>query len=99
MVKGFFEKGFRSYFLVLLTGRRNFIPILSAYYLTLPNSNAAEIGLYTGLGFLASFIFNVPAGIIADRFGYKRTLICAKILLIGSSAAFLFSNGFYGFVL
>lgn len=91
----FFEKGFRAYFLVLFTGRRNFIPILSVYYLTLPNATASEIGFYTGAGFLASFIFNIPAGIIADRFGYRRTIIFTKILLIASSTTFLFSDGFW----
>lgn len=43
----FFPAGLRAYFLVLFTGRRNFIPILSVYYLTLPNTDAAELGLYT----------------------------------------------------
>lgn len=95
----FFEKGFRAYFLVLFTSRRNFIPILSAYYLTLPNSTASEIGLYTGAGYLASLLLNIPAGMIADRFGYKNTLILTKIFLVASSIMFLFSHSFTGFLI
>ncbi len=89
----------RTYFVVLLTARRNFIPILSVYYLTLPSTDAAQIGLYTGLGFLASFFLNVPAGMLADKYGYRRTLIFTKILLLSSSLSFVFADGFLGFIL
>lgn len=56
-----------KYFLVNFTGRRHFIPILSVYFLTLPDTTAHQIGIYTGVGYLASMIMQVPAGMIADR--------------------------------
>ncbi len=56
-----------KYFLVNFTSRRNFIPILSVYFLTLPDTHANQIGLYTGIGYLMSMLFQVPAGMIADR--------------------------------
>ena len=56
-----------KYFLVNFTGRRHFIPILSVYFLTLPGTTAHQIGLYTGIGYLASMIMQLPAGMIADR--------------------------------
>lgn len=42
------ESNLWKYFLVNLTSRRQFIPILSVYFLTLPHAQANQIGLYTG---------------------------------------------------
>lgn len=92
------QKSLTTYFIILFTARRNFIPILSVYYLTLPNATAAQIGLYTGAGYIASFFLNVPAGRFADKFGYRKTLILTKIFLVGSSLCFLFWQSFYGFL-
>jgi hypothetical protein len=50
-----------KYFIVQFTNRRNFIPILSIYYLTLPNAHANEVGLYTGIGFFAAMLMQLPA--------------------------------------
>lgn len=43
------ESNLWKYVLIQMTNRRSFLPILSIYYLTLPNANAQEIGIYTGL--------------------------------------------------
>lgn len=43
------ESNLWKYLLVNLTTRRNFIPILSVYFLTLPNTHASQIGLYSGI--------------------------------------------------
>ncbi len=51
----------------LLSQRRNFIPILSIYYLTLPDTTANQIGVFTALGYLFSFILEIPSGYISDR--------------------------------
>jgi MFS family permease len=81
----------------MFTGRRNFIAILSGYYLLIPGTLTSEIGLYTAIGFLGWFLMNIPGGVFADRFGYKNTIIFSKILLLGSSIAFLNASGFMGF--
>ena len=83
------ESNIWKYFIILFTGRRNFIPILSIYYLSLPNAQAQEIGFYTAAGFAISLIFQIPAGIIGDRLGNKTTIIIAKICLVISSLMFV----------
>ncbi len=86
-----------KYFIFAVSQRRNFIPILAIYYLTLPSSTAQQIGLYMGIGFLMSFLLEIPSGYFADRFGHKRTLILSKLLMIASTACFVFGNSFIYF--
>lgn len=93
------ESNIWKYFLIQFTNRRNFIPILSVYYLLLPNTQANEIGIYTGIWYIASMLFQIPSGYIADHWWQKNTLILAKLLLASSSILYLVSNGFFLFTL
>ena len=68
-----------KFFIYLLSQRRNFIPILSIYFLTIPNTVANQIWIYTWIGYLASFLLEIPSGYIADRIGHKKTLIISKV--------------------
>jgi MFS family permease len=67
--------------------------------LTLPNTTAHQIGIYTGLGYLASFLFEIPSGYIADRFGHKKTLVIEKILMALGLVAFFMANSLPLFIL
>ncbi len=86
-----------KYFLINFTGRRHFIPILSVYYLTLPDAHASEIGLYAGTGYLASMLMQIPAGMIGDRWWQKRAVIISKVFLLLSSLIFLFADATWMF--
>lgn len=86
-------------FVYIFTGRRAYISVLSIYFLTLPNTTANMLGLFTGIGNLAAFFFEIPSGYLADRFGHKKTLILAKVMMLISTASFIFIQNFYGFVL
>jgi len=88
-----------KYFLIILTNRRNYIPILAIYFLTLPNSNAQQIGLYVGIGWLAGFLLEIPSGYISDEWGHKKTLILAKFSLLVSTLFFIFGNSLPYFIL
>ena len=89
----------RKYFLLMLTWRRNFIPLLSIYYLSLPNTTANQIWLYTAIGFVAGLIFQIPGGFLGDKRGNKTVLILSKICLIGSSLAFIIGTNFRVFAI
>lgn len=84
-----FESNIPKMFVHLFTERRNFIPLLSIYYLTLWNTLANELAIFTALGFLAWFLFEIPSGYISDTFGHKKTLILGKISLILSTLFFI----------
>lgn len=40
------------------THRRAYIPLVSIYFLTLPNTTLQQIGLYTWIGAIAGFLLN-----------------------------------------
>ena len=88
-----------KYFIYQFTNRRHFIPILSVYYLTLPNAQANEIGFYTGIGFIAAMLMQIPAGFIADHWGQKNTMIIAKVFVLLSSIFYVTAENFWVFVL
>lgn len=79
MLQQFFTQE-NKFFLYLLSQRRNFIPILSIYYLTLPDTTANQIGIFTGLWYFTSFLLEIPSWYIADRIWHRKTLIFSKIL-------------------
>ncbi len=67
-------------FIYLLSQRRNFIPILSIFFLTLDNTNANQIWIFTALWFIGALIFEMPSWYFSDRFWHKKTLIMSKLL-------------------
>ncbi|MBW2996051.1 MFS transporter [Candidatus Woesearchaeota archaeon] len=87
-----------KYFLFILTQRRHFIPLLAIFFLTLPDTNAQQIGIYTAIGYLFSFLFEIPSGYFADKFGHKRTLILSKILMILSMLSFVLAKSLSYFI-
>lgn len=96
------ESNIWKVFLFILFQRRAFIPLLSIYFLTLPGTFAHQVGIFSGLGFLASFLFEIPSGYFADNFGHKRTLIISKFLMFFSTLSFIsayYFTPFWFFVL
>jgi len=83
------ESNLNKMFWYLLTQRRNFIPLLSIYFLSLPNTTANQIGIFTGIWYIAGFLLEVPSGYISDTFGHKKTLVIAKICNLLSTMFFI----------
>ncbi|MCK4635675.1 MAG: MFS transporter [Candidatus Moranbacteria bacterium] len=94
-----FQANIWKYFIFVFTQRRNFLPILPIYFLTIPNAQIQQIGIYIAVGALASFLLEIPSGYFADIFGHKRTLVLSKIFMLLSSLFFIFATGFWHFVL
>ncbi|MCK5624446.1 MFS transporter [Candidatus Pacearchaeota archaeon] len=88
-----------KYFLIILTNRRNYLPILAIYFLTLSNTTAQQIGLYIGIGWIAGFLLEIPSGYISDKWGHKKTLILAKFSMLISTLFFIFGNSLPYFIL
>ena len=85
--------------MIQFTNRRNFIPILSVYFLTLSNTHANQIGIYMGIGYVAAMIMQMPSGYIADHYGQKSALIISKALLVLSTSFYIIADGFVMFTL
>ena len=88
-----------KFFLYSLSQRRNFIPILGIYFLTLPNTSAKQIGFYISLGFFVSFLLEIPSGYFSDNFGHKKTLILSKVFMLSSLLCYIFAKGISLFLL
>ena len=96
----FFSSLESKFFIYLLSQRRNFIPILSIYFLSLPDTTAQQLWIFTAIWYFASFLLEIPSGYISDRFWHKRTLILSKILQALSVLLFIiwyFIPGEYNF--
>jgi len=91
--------GLWKVFIYLFTGRRNFWPLMSLYYLTLPGSLLAHLWVFMSLEMLTSFLIEIPSGYISDRIGYKKTLVLGKIFLIVSTLCFVVWKTFVWFAL
>lgn len=88
-----------KFFLLVLTNRRNYLPILSIYFLTLPNTTIQQIGLFLGIGWFAAFFLEVPSGYFSDKFGHKKTLILAKFSMLASTLFFVFGDSLSYFIM
>lgn len=55
-----------------------------------------EIGLAESCFHVASFLFEVPSGVIADVFGRKRSMILSQCMFILSAVGMIFSNSMFG---
>ncbi len=84
-----------KYTILLVTNKRVFAAILSAFYLTIPDVTAKSIGLIMLISTLASFILEIPSGYISDKIGHKEALIISRIFTVASTVAFLFSDNFW----
>ncbi|MBE6071266.1 MAG: MFS transporter [Clostridium butyricum] len=56
-----------------------------------------QIGIAEGIFHVASFLFEVPSGALADLFGRKNTIIAGRICSALSAIINLFSNNIFGF--
>ena len=73
-----------KFFLFDISTRRNFIPILSIYFLTLANTTANQIWIFSWLAFIAAILLEVPSWYFADNFWHKKTLVLSKIFQASS---------------
>lgn len=56
----------------------------------------AQIGIAEGVFHVASFLFELPSGVIADVFGRKRSMILSQGMFLLSAALMILSRGLAG---
>ncbi len=86
------ESNIWKYAVYLVTNKKVYVAILSAYYLTIPNVTAQSIGLITLVSMLGGFFFEIPSGYVSDKIGHKQALILAKVLGLISTVLYLFAD-------
>ena len=87
----------KIYFWAQLLGSVSFIaPVLALFFLH-RGLTISDILILFVIDVVFSLIFEVPTGTIADRFGYKISLIISQILLISSMVIWIFAFDKYMF--
>lgn len=85
--------------LYIFTGRRNFRPLVAIVYLTLPGSEVVDLGWFLALSSIMTLLIEIPTGYLADRIGYKPTLILGKVAMIASTICLIVGSGFWLYAL
>ncbi|MDA1169018.1 MAG: MFS transporter [bacterium] len=86
-------------FVAEVTQREYYFPILTIYFLTIPDASVQQIGLWMGVGYLAEFLFEIPSGYISDRIGHKKTLLLSKLSMIAAALSFIHGGSMASFML
>lgn len=81
-----------KYTLLLITNKRIYAAILSAFYLSIPDVTAKDLGLILLISNLSGLLLEVPSGYISDKLGHKEALVVSRILMLASSAIFFFAD-------
>ena len=68
-------------------------------YLGQQGLSLVAIGLCESIFHVASFLSEVPSGVLADRFSYRTMLVLSRIMSLISSAMMLINGGFAWFAL
>ncbi len=82
----------------LLKNLKFFEPFLWLYFLV-NGLSFLEIGLLYSVREVIVYVFEIPSGVFADRFGKKNELVLCFVFYIISFIVFYFSNNFYLFAL
>lgn len=85
------------YMIVFLQGFVFYGPYATLYRVD-RGINAAEILLIEAIYMVFAILLEIPWGYIADKFGYKRTLIISNAVLMLSKIVFLYANSFGAFL-
>lgn len=75
------------------------VTTLWVLYLTHKGMSLVEVGLLESIFHVASFIFEMPTGALADRFGYRTVLVFGRICAALSSVIMIFSHDFLWFAI
>lgn len=78
--------------LILIANKRVFAAILGVYYLTIPDVTIQSVGLIILAGQISSFLFEIPSGYLADKFGHKRAIVFSRALMVVSTLLFILAD-------
>ena len=86
------------YAIALLQGMVFYAPVASLYRQA-AGLNLAQIALIEGISYLVALAMELPWGMIADRIGYRKTMICGCGVYFLSKIVFWRAEGFFPFLL
>lgn len=69
------------------------------YLSSFKGMSLVQIGFLEAIFHITSFVFEVPSGALADRFGYKKILLFGKVMAIISSIGMIYGQSFSHFAI
>lgn len=69
------------------------------YLSSFKGMSLVQIGFLEAIFHITSFVFEVPSGALADRFGYKKILLFGKVMAIISSIWMIYGQSFSRFAI
>ena len=92
----FIQRQMRRIYTITLLGSLQFAGACWAALLAARGFTLTQIGLAETVFHLASFLFEVPSGVIADVFGRRRCMIASQCLSAAASAAMALAGSMGG---
>ncbi|AWI49956.1 MFS transporter [Buchnera aphidicola] len=86
-------------FLLRMLGIFSVLPILSKYGLYLNGGNKFLIGLAVGIYGATQIVFQIPFGILSDRFGRKQIIIFGLFIFFIGSLIVVSTNSIFGLII
>lgn len=86
------ESNIWKYTLFLITNKRIFVAIFSAYYMTVPDATTQTVGFILFCGMVAGFLFEIPSGYLSDKMGHKKALVFSRVLMLCSTFSLLIAD-------
>ncbi|MBR2788953.1 MAG: MFS transporter, partial [Erysipelotrichaceae bacterium] len=86
-------------FLICFLQGMVFYAFVATIYRTTYGITLFEISLIEGINYALTIALEIPWGILADRIGYKKTMIICEFLYFISKIMFYKANGFFLFLL
>ncbi|MDE5285390.1 MAG: MFS transporter, partial [Buchnera aphidicola] len=86
-------------FFLRMTGMFMIIPVLSHYGIFLKDSNNFLIGCVMGVYGISQIIFQIPFGILSDKYGRKLLVICGLSLFLVGNLITLMLHSIWGLII
>ncbi|MFP3019511.1 MAG: MFS transporter [Arsenophonus sp.] len=91
--------GLGAVFTLRMMGMFIVLPILSNYGRELKNANELLLGLTIGIYGISQAIFQIPFGLMSDRFGRKKLIISGLLIFIFGSVIAAITNSIWGIII
>src|SRR5680860_522448 len=88
----------KFYLASFLKNQIYFVPIIVLFFQDIGLSFAQIFWVFT-IGSAFSFLIEIPTGIIADRYGNRKSIIISKLLIFASFIFFGFASSFVSLLL
>lgn len=82
-----------------LKNLRFFEPYLLYYFTIISGLSLLQVGVLYSIREIIIYIFEIPSGVIADRYGKKTELVFCFLFYIGSFVLFFLANQYYLFII